>query len=112
EDHRMHRADARAGEQGNGQLRSHTHINGHAVAFFYAERLQRVCKFADFREQIAKAQSPDLTWFPFPENGRFVPLAVFHMSIHAVVAKVELSSYEPLSPRLLPIQHLRPGGKP
>jgi len=37
EDHRVRRADTRAGQQGDGKFGDHAHVNGHAVTLLYAE---------------------------------------------------------------------------
>ncbi len=41
-DHRVNRPDPRAGQQGNGQLRRHAHVDRHPVALLDAQGLQRV----------------------------------------------------------------------
>ena len=53
EDDRMHRADARAGQHGNGQLGHHAHINAYAVAFFHAIILQHIGKLHHLEMQVA-----------------------------------------------------------
>ena len=42
EDNRVDGADAGAGQQGNGQLRGHAHVDGYAVALADAQRLESV----------------------------------------------------------------------
>ena len=53
EDHRVRRADARAGEHRNGQFRNHRHVDRDAIAFADAEVAQAVGEAADVVEQLA-----------------------------------------------------------
>jgi hypothetical protein len=49
EDDGVDGADARAGEQGDGQLGGHAHVDGYAVAFLDAEGLEGVGEFSGLR---------------------------------------------------------------
>jgi hypothetical protein len=46
------RSDASAGEHGDGQLGSHAHVNGDAVAFFYAERFENIGELLHFTKKL------------------------------------------------------------
>ena len=52
EHHRMHRADAGAGQHGIGRFRDHRQIDGDAVALLDAVRLQHIGEAADLRVQL------------------------------------------------------------
>ncbi len=60
EDHRVRRADAGAGQHGDGQLRSHAHVDGDAIAFLYAQRLQHIGELLHFTMQLLIGQSANL----------------------------------------------------
>ena len=55
EHHRVHRADARAGEHRHRGFRNHRHVDGDAIAFRDAETLQHVRRLAHLRMQLAIA---------------------------------------------------------
>ena len=54
EDHAMHRADAGAGQHGDGRFRHHRHVQHHAVAFAHAMLFQHIGKAAGFSMQLFK----------------------------------------------------------
>ena len=92
----MNRADARAGEQGDGGFGDHRHINRHAVAFLDAQRFQRVGKFADFRVQFRVGDFFYLFLrFALPEDGDFIARFGFQMAVEAIDGHVELAVLEP-----------------
>jgi hypothetical protein len=68
EDDRVHGADARAGEQGDGQLRRHAHVDGHAVAFLDAERLEGVGELLHFDVQLGVGEAANLARLAFPDE--------------------------------------------
>ena len=55
EDDRMRRADAGAGQHGDGQLGDHRHVDGDAVARLDAELLEDVGELADLAMQVLVA---------------------------------------------------------
>mmetsp|Transcript_67310 Transcript_67310/g.190826 ORF Transcript_67310/g.190826 Transcript_67310/m.190826 type:complete len:446 (-) Transcript_67310:60-1397(-) len=98
EDHRMHRADAGAGEHRGGQLRGHGQVDRDAIPLLHAGRPERVAQLADHDEEIlvrvrlvvvvrvvALVQQRD------PRA-----LACLNVPVEAVVAEVCLAPREPL----------------
>ena len=71
EDDGVNRADARAGEQGDGQLRRHAHVDGDAVAFLDAERLEGVGEALDFGVQLGVGEAANLAGLALPDEGGF-----------------------------------------
>ena len=69
----MDRADARAGEHGDGGFGNHRHVNRHAVALFDAERFQHVGELADLRVQFRVGELLHfLLRFALPDDGGLV----------------------------------------
>ncbi len=112
EDDRMHGADSGAGEKSNGQFRHHAHIDGDAIAFFYAHAAQNIGEALDLIEQLLKSKPANLTGFALPQDGRFAAAAALHLQIETVVGQVHFAADEPLRPRLVPFQNLRPRLEP
>ena len=52
---RVRRADAGAGQHGDGQLRDHRHVDGDAVAGLDAQPLEDVGELADLAVQLLVA---------------------------------------------------------
>src|SRR6185503_16955519 len=95
EDDRMDRADARACEDGDRRLRDHRHVDGDAVAFLDAARLQDVGKAADLGVQLLVGELlVVLRIVAFPEDGGLVT-AFGQMTVNTVVAGVECAVLEP-----------------
>ena len=69
----VHRADAGAGEQRNGELGRHAHVDGHAIAFAHAERFEHIGEALDLVEQHGVGQGTDLAGLTLPEQGRPCP---------------------------------------
>ena len=82
----MNCADPRASQQGNGQLWSHAHVDGHAVALADAQRLERIGKSLHFNMQLGVSQPPHLARFTLPNQRGFVAALAQCMAIHAVIA--------------------------
>ena len=58
EHHRVHRADAGAGQHGDGRLGDHREVDGDPVAPLDAERLERVGAAADLPRQLPVGEHP------------------------------------------------------
>ncbi len=101
----MRRADFRAGEHGDGQLRHHAHVDRHAVALGDAQRFQRVGKAIHFALEHAERQHARIARLAFPDDRRLVAPRRMRVPVHAVVGDVELAAHEPLGPRRVPLQH-------
>src|SRR4029079_15791757 len=96
ENDRMDRADARAGEDGGRPLWESRHVDGDAVAFLDAARLQHVRETADLGVQLLLSEFfVVLRIVAFPENGGLVT-AFGQVTVDAVVASVERAVLEPL----------------
>ena len=72
EDDGVDGADARACQQGDGQFRRHAHVDGDAVAFADAERLERVGELLHFDVQFGVGQAANFARLAFPDDGGLV----------------------------------------
>src|SRR5215469_2236576 len=108
----MDGADARARKHRNGQLGNHPHVNGHAVAFFDPQRLQRVGKSGNLAMQLLIGDGAGFARFPFPQECGLVAAPGPEVTIEAVVAEVDFTAYKPLAPRGVPIEHALPWLEP
>ncbi len=112
EDHRVHRPDARAGQQGNRQFRRHSHVHRNAVALLDPQRLQSIGEFLYLGMQFAIGQAAHFAGLAFPDQGRLVAPLAEGVAVHAVVAQVELSAHKPLGPGQVPFEDLVPRLEP
>ncbi len=93
--HRMDRANARAGENGDRGLRNHRHVDGDTVALLDAARFQHVGETADLGVQLFVGEF--LVVFrivAFPQDGGLVA-ALGEVAIDAIVAGVQRAILEP-----------------
>ncbi len=91
----MHGADARAGKHGDRRFRDHRHVNGDAVAFLDAARLEHVGEAADLGVQLLVGELlVVLGVVAFPDD-RGLLAALGEMPVDAVVGDVELAVLEP-----------------
>src|SRR5438034_7378461 len=97
EDDRVGSADSRTGQHRNGQLGRHAHVDGDAVAFFYAERLQNVGEFLHFAMEFGVRQIAYFAGFALPDVSGFVFALSLDLAIEAVIRKIELAADEPRS---------------
>ena len=114
EHHAVRRADARAGEHRDGQLRDHRHIDRDPIALLHAERAQRVREAADLVEELAVRDRARVARLPLPVVGDPVAEPVRDVAVEAVDADVQLPAEEPLGvwhvpgvelgPRLHPVE--------
>ena len=65
-------ADAGAGEEGDGELGAHAHVDGDAVALLDAEGFEDVGELLDFDVEVGVGKLADFAGFAFPEDGRLV----------------------------------------
>ena len=112
EDDAVRRADFRAGEHGDGQLRNHAHVDRDAVALGHAQRLQRVGEAIHFALEHAEGQHARIARLAFPDDGGLVAARRMRVAVHAVVGDVELAADEPFGPRRVPFQHVLPRREP
>jgi hypothetical protein len=113
EDNRVPRANARAGQHGDGCLGNHRHVDRDAIALLHAAALERVGKSADLDMQFLIAERACVARLAFEDQRRLLRARGESMAIHADRADVELAANEPLGERSLgPVQHLREGLHP
>src|SRR5215203_5207087 len=104
----MHRADARAGEHRDGELRNQWQVEGDAVALADSERLQDVRKLADLAIEIEIGQRAAIAGLTFPDERRLVTARGTDVAIEAVGGGVELAVDKPLRIRCVPVEHPGP----
>ncbi len=119
-DHRVHRANASAGQHGHRGLRDHGHVEGDPVAFSHAQVPQGVAKAAHLFVQLAIGDAGVICRIiAFPDNGGLIAPGG-QMPVQAVHGHVQLAVGEPanvqiflgvadildLSERLHPVQTL------
>src|SRR5579863_2722461 len=112
EDHRVRRPDADAGQHGDRELRRHPHVDGDAIAFLYAERLQHVGAARNSREQLLVRERADFAWFAFPDEGGLVLAPGRHVPVETIVREIQFAAEEPFGPRHIPFEDLRPWLEP
>ncbi len=86
--HGVHRANARASQHGISGLGYHRHINGDAVAFGDALRLQHIGKFANVFMQLTIGDFGVLVGFITLPNNRHLVAARLDMTVNAIDAGV------------------------
>src|SRR5271166_1730650 len=104
----MWRADAGTGQHGDGQFGSHAHVDGDAVAFFYAQRFQNVREFLDFAVKLLIRERTDFTGLTFPDDGGFILARALNMAVETVVGEINLAADKPFCPRVIPFEDLVP----
>ena len=72
EDDGVDGADARAGEQRDGQLGRHAHVDGDAIALLDAERLEGVGELLHFGVEFGVGEAADFAGLAFPDDGCLV----------------------------------------
>ena len=113
EDHRVHRADARAGQHGDGRLGHHGQVDEDAVARLEAVALEHVGEPADLvmkllvGEGALFARLAGSGGLALPDQRGLIRPRRAQVPVEAVVADIELAADEPLRVGLLPFQ--RPG---
>ena len=86
----MDGADARAGQQRDGELRRHAHVDGDAIAFLDAEAFERVGEVLHLGVQLGVSQAANLARLALPDDGGLVAARAIEMTVDAVVAQVGL----------------------
>ena len=112
EDDAVRRADFRAGEHGDGQLRHHAHVDRHAVAFGDAQGTQRVGEAVHLALEHAVGEHAGIAGLTLPDDGGLIAARGVRVAIDAVVGDVQLAADEPFGPGHVPVQHLLPGREP
>src|SRR3954452_11795180 len=112
EDNRVRRADSGTGKHGDGKFRRHSHVDGNAIAFFYAQRFQNVGELLHFGMKLGVRQSTYFAGFALPDVSRFVFARSLNVAIKAVVREIKLSAHEPLCPGMVPLENFVPLPEP
>ena len=97
EHNRMDRANAGAGQHGNGQFGHHRQVDGDAVALVDAARLEHVGEFADLFVQFLVGQRgifPRLV--ALPDDGDLIAFGI-EVPVEAIVHNVGLAAGKPLN---------------
>ena len=108
EDHAVRRADACAGEHGDGGFRRLGHVDDDTIALPDADAAHRVGELADLAVKLLVGEDARITRFALPDDGRLVLAPCGEVAIQAVVGDVRLTAHEPLGVRLRPFEDLPP----
>jgi hypothetical protein len=114
EDDRVHRAEAGAGEHGNGGLGHHGQVDQDAVAGLDAVAFEDIAEPADLvmklfvGEGALFARLAGGCGLPLPDQGGLVGARGVQMPVETIVTDIELAADEPLGVRLVPFQHPGP----
>ena len=99
EDHRVHRANARTSEHGDGQLRHHRHVDRYDIALANAERLKCIGETTYLVVQLLVGQRPLVARLAFPDNGGAITQASRNIPVQTIVGDIRLATHEPLGKR-------------
>ncbi len=114
EHHRMHRADAGAGQHRISRFRHHRHVDAHAIAFLHPALFQHVSQASDIAMEFFVGDFGGLgRVVALPDDCHLIA-ARLQMPVDAVVTDIQFAALEPaggagLDVRLL---NLIPVGKP
>src|SRR5688572_31628978 len=104
----MDRADARARQHRDCQLRNEREIQRDAIAALDAEAFEHVRELADLTVQIEVRQRPPIARLALPDDRCLVAPRAANMAIDTVDTRVQRSADEPLRMRRVPLEHARP----
>ena len=102
EDDRVGRADARAGQHGDGQLRDHGHVDGDAVAGPDPELEEGVGGLLDLAMEVGVGERPRVARLADPVVGDLVAEPGLDVTVEAVLRDVERAVLEPAGEGQLP----------
>ena len=105
-------SDARAGEQSDGEFRRHAHVDGDAIAFPDAKRLEGAGEFLHFGVEFGVGEAANLAGLALPDERGFVRAFAEGMTVDTVVAEVHFAADEPLCPGKIPLKNFVPGLEP
>ena len=112
EDDGVDGSDAGAGEQRDGELGAHAHVDGDAVALCYAAGFEDVGEALDMVVEIGVGEAADFAGLALPEDCDFVAERAGGVSVDAVVGEVEPAAVEPGGGTHVPFEHGVEGGEP
>ncbi len=112
EDHAVDDAQARAGQQRDGQLGDHAHVDDGAVAGLQSAGLEHVGEAADQAVQFLVGDLALVAGLAFPEDRDFVLAMRVQVTVEAVVGGVDLAAREPFDEGVIGLEGLRPLFKP
>src|SRR5213082_3568496 len=108
----MRRAETRAREHRNRQLRNQRQVERHAVALLNTCALEHVTEATDFRVQLLIGERARVARLAFPDNRGLVAPPRLKMTVETVVRNIRLASDEPLRVWQVPLQHRLPPLEP
>jgi len=99
EHHRVHRADARASQHGDGRIHRVRHVDHHPVALLHAQRAQCGCERVHLAVQLAEGQLAHAVGLAGPADQGELVAALGQVPVHRVVAQVGGAAGEPAPER-------------
>ena len=113
EDDGMRDTEASAGEERDGELGNHGHVDDGAVAGFVAEIFESGGEAADEAVEFGVGDGALVTGFAFKENGGFGAVAGSDVAVETVEAGVNFATGEPFGEgRVGPVESFSKGLEP
>ena len=112
EDNAVGCAEPSAGEHGDRHLRDHRHVDGDAVAFRYAESLQRVRGLLHLAEQVVVGNGSAVARLADPVEGHLLTATGSNVAIDTILGNVQFAVIKPLRKGKLPLQGFGEGLPP
>ena len=110
--HAVHRADAGAGQHGDGALRRQRHVDDHPVALAHAQGAQAVGEPVDQLRQPPVGERTLGAVLAQPDEGGLVPVAVGQVPVQGVLGDVALRPQEPSEGGVVPLEDAVPSPRP
>ena len=95
--HRVHSADARAGQHGVGSFHDHRHIDGHPVTLFNALGFEHIGEGADLGMKLLIGDVFVVSWLVAFPNDSCLGGAFRQVTVNAIYRGVEGAVCEPLN---------------
>ena len=108
EDHRVGRAEPRAGEHRDGRLGHHAHVDRDAVAGLHAEVGERRREANDLAMELPVGERPDVAGLALPDDRRLRAVLGREVTVEAALGQVERRADEELRLRQRPLAEGRP----
>ena len=106
--HRVHGANACAGQHRDRRLGDHRQVDRHTIALLHAECLQRVGAAPDLLAQLPVGVHAAIAGLAFPDDRRLVAPRTAEVPVDTIGGDVELATAEPLRVRGRPFKHRLP----
>ena len=111
-DHAVYRADAGAGQHGDGALGGERHVDDHTVALAHAKGAQAVGEPVHLLRQAAVGEHALGAVLAQPDERRLVAVAVDQVAVQRVLGDVALGPHEPAEGGVVPLEHGVPAAHP